>query len=488
MMCSTGPQVQVIGVLKAADNLRWLCRLAWIRGRGQQARQLALEAVRVLEQLPPGRELAMAYSTMSQLYMLAEDGAAAVEWGQHALRIAEPLGLTETIVHALNNIGTAELLMANSEGRAKLERSLRLALSHDLHEHVARAYLNLAYHSLVVRDYARFKPLVAEGLAHARKRDLDSDTLFAMAERSRANLEQGLWREAEDEASAVVRAAPGANSWLVAAAVVSSVQVRRGDSEIGPLLDEARARAWATGEVKQIAPISTARAEAAWLKGDLERVRDEVREAYALALRHPEPWRLGELGLWLWRAGALDRPLDGMALPYRLEISGDWRGAAAAWRRIGCPYEEALALAQGDHEAQLQALEILTGLGAAPAAAMIRRNLRANGARGIPRGPRAATRHNPVGLTSRQVAILALLAEDLSNKEIASQLRIAPKTVDHHVCAVLAKLEVSSRKQAARHAVTRALLAEGVDREQTDAWMAARARKLDPDRAGHRVC
>ena len=488
MMSVTGRQFQVIGVLKAADNLRWLSRLAWIRGRGQQARQLALEAVRVLEQLPPGRERAMAYSTMSQLYMLAEDGAAAVEWGQHALRIAEPLGLTETIVHALNNIGTAELLMANSEGRAKLERSLRLALSHDLHEHVARAYLNLAYHSLVVRDYARFEPLVAEGLAHARKHELDSDTLFAMAERSRANLEQGLWREAEDEASAVVRAAPGANCWLVAAAVVGSVQVRRGDLEIGPLLDEARERAWATGEVKQIAPISAARAEATWLKGDLERVRDEVREAYALALRHPEPWRLGELGLWLWRAGALDRPLDGMALPYRLEISGDWRGAAAAWRRIGCPYEEALALAQGDHEAQLQALDILTGLGAAPAAAMIRRNLRANGARGIPRGPRAATRHNPVGLTSRQVAILALLAEDLSNKEIASQLRIAPKTVDHHVCAVLAKLEVSSRKQAARHAVTRALLAEGADPAQTDAWMAAQALRLDPDRAGHRVC
>ena len=168
---------------------------------------------------------------------------------------------------------------------------------------------------------------------------------------------------------------------------------------------------------------------------------------------------MGELGLWMWRAGALDRPPEGMALPYRLEISGDWQAAAAAWRRLGCPYEESLALAHGDRPAQLRALEILTGLGAIPAAAMVRRNLRAEGARGIPRGPRAATRHNPLGLTTRQVDILALLAEDLSNKEIAARLRIAPKTVDHHVCAVLAKLEVSTRKQAARHPVTRALLA-----------------------------
>ena len=93
--------------------------------------------------------------------------------------------------------------------------------------------------------------------------------------------------------------------------------------------------------------------------------RDEVADAYELALRHPEPWRLGELGLWLWRAGALDRPSEGMALPYRLEIGGDWHGAAAAWRQLGCPYEEALALAQGDRPAQLRALDILTGLGAA---------------------------------------------------------------------------------------------------------------------------
>ena len=148
----------------------------------------------------------------------------------------------------------------------------------------------------------------------------------------------------------------------------------------------------------------------------------------------------------------------GHGLALRLEIGGDWQAAADKWRRIGCPYEEALALAQGDRPAQLRALDILTGLGAAPAAAMVRRNLRAEGARGIPRGPRAVTRHNPLGLTMRQVDILALLAEDLSNKEIAARLRIAPKTVNHHVCAILARLGVATRKQAARHPVTLALL------------------------------
>ena len=108
-------------LLKVGDNLRWLSRLAWIRGRGQDARQLATEAVQILEQLPPGPELAMAYSTMSQLHMLSEDSLAAVEWGQRALRIAEPLGLTETVVHALNNVGTAEL----HDGRPRGTREAR---------------------------------------------------------------------------------------------------------------------------------------------------------------------------------------------------------------------------------------------------------------------------------------------------------------------------------------------------------------------------
>jgi DNA-binding NarL/FixJ family response regulator len=82
---------------------------------------------------------------------------------------------------------------------------------------------------------------------------------------------------------------------------------------------------------------------------------------------------------------------------------------------------------------------------------VVRRKLRAESTQGIPRGPRAVTKNNPLGLTSRQIEILRLLAEDLSNKVIAQRLKISPKTVDHHVMAVLTKLGVATRKEAARH-------------------------------------
>ena len=167
-----------------------------------------------------------------------------------------------------------------------------------------------------------------------------------------------------------------------------------------------------------------------------------------MARAHHNPWFLGELAFWMWRARGLTEAPKGIAEPFALQIAGQWRAAAAAWERIGCPYERALALADGDEEAQRAALAIFERLGAGPAAEIVRRQLRAAGVRGLPRGPRPATRDNPLGLTNRQLEILLLLAEGLHNSEIAQRLTTSPKTIDHHVSAVLAKLDVSSRAQA----------------------------------------
>ena len=89
---------------------------------------------------------------------------------------------------------------------------------------------------------------------------------------------------------------------------------------------------------------------------------------------------------------------------------------------------------------------------AAPAAAVVARRLRERGARGLPRGPRRRTRENPAGLTSRELEVLALLTQGLSNAEIAQRLVLSEKTVGHHVSAVLRKLEVPSRARAAAKA------------------------------------
>ena len=157
----------------------------------------------------------------------------------------------------------------------------------------------------------------------------------------------------------------------------------------------------------------------------------------------------GELAAWLWRVGALGRIPADIAEPYAQEISGDWRGAASAWKMLGCPYEYASLLAwHGTEAEQREALTILDNLGAAPAARSLRRQMRVQGIRRIPRGVRTSTRQNSLGLTQREAEILALLTQGLRNTTIAKRLFVSTKTVEHHISAILAKLRVGSRTEA----------------------------------------
>jgi DNA-binding CsgD family transcriptional regulator len=171
----------------------------------------------------------------------------------------------------------------------------------------------------------------------------------------------------------------------------------------------------------------------------------------ASARERQESWAVGELLAWRRRTGIIDAVEgDEAAEPFRLEFAGEWEAAERAWRAIGCPYEAALALAAADDDAALRrAVADLRALGAHAAAARVARALRERGVRGIPDGPRATTRRNPAGLTARELEVLALVAEGLRNGEIAKQLFVSEKTVGHHVSAILRKLDVRTRGQAA---------------------------------------
>ena len=165
-----------------------------------------------------------------------------------------------------------------------------------------------------------------------------------------------------------------------------------------------------------------------------------------------DPWTLGSLSIWLARLAART-DLPSLPEPYALEIAGDHRGAAAAWEGLGRSYDAALALLGATDEAGLrEALATFDGLGAQAAAAAARRRMKEAGIRAIPRGPRAATRAAPAGLTAREQEVLALLADGLADREISERLVISERTVHHHVSAVLSKIGVSSRTAAAREA------------------------------------
>jgi DNA-binding CsgD family transcriptional regulator len=208
-----------------------------------------------------------------------------------------------------------------------------------------------------------------------------------------------------------------------------------------------------TGDLQRLWPIAAARAEAAWLRDQADAIPACVDATYELACELGLSWAIGELGLWRRRAGGIGDLPATAAEPWALHAAGRLRDAARAWQQLGAPYEAADALADSERPADLlEALRIFDELGAVVPGARVRRRLRARGVRGVPRGPRRTTVTHPAGLTPRQAEVLNLVARGLSDADIARHLHLSPKTVGHHVSAVLAKLDVSSRGEAAHRA------------------------------------
>jgi DNA-binding CsgD family transcriptional regulator len=444
---------------KVGLNLRWLSRLHWRRGEAEQAEHFANEAVRELESLPPGHELAMAYSTRSQLQMLHYHFDQAIEWGSRAIALADQLGEVETRIHALNNVGTALLFSDRPGGRQPMEESLALALEHGFHDHAGRAYTNFAEYAVVFKDFTLAERLLAEGIAYASRHDLDSAAQYLLGRQAQLRMEQGRFREAETIANGVMNLERlPLVMHLPALNVLGRVRVRLGDPSGPVLLQQALREGTATGEPQRILPVRLAMVEAAWLAEDVGASREHLTALAAMRIEDFNPWDIGELATW-WRrcqmATALPMPKTRIPSPRAAELRGDPATAATEWSRLGLPYEAALALMQvrgAEAEAALtQALVTLEEI-EGRAAATLARTLaqRAGIASHLPkprRGPYAAARRHPLGLTQNEQQVLALIAQGLTNKEVARRLSRSPRTVEHQFSAVLGKLNAANRME-----------------------------------------
>jgi DNA-binding CsgD family transcriptional regulator/tetratricopeptide (TPR) repeat protein len=425
-------------------------------GRTPEAEPVVREAVGLLEPLGLSRELARAYAARCQFCMIVADLEGAVAWGSKAIALAERLGDTETLVHALASVGTAMLHAGLPDGEEKLEHSLRLARRAGLDGDAGRAFNNLVAGALVSRAYGLAERFVEEGIEYCEDRGLDLWRQLLLANQIKLELDRGRWDNAVDSGASLLRDPSCAlGPRLEALVAIALVRARRGDPGVWEFLDEALALSEPTGEDYMIGQVIAARAEAAWLQARSADAAQGTDSALRLAVNRDDPWAVGELACWRWRAGLRDQlPAGAAAEPYALSIAGEWSDAARLWREIGCPYEAALALGDADDDVPLrQALAQLQGLGARAAAAIVARRLRARGARGLPRGPRTRTRENPAGLTGRELEVLALLADGLRNAQIAERLVVSEKTVHHHVSAILRKLAVRTRGEAGAAAV-----------------------------------
>jgi DNA-binding CsgD family transcriptional regulator/tetratricopeptide (TPR) repeat protein len=440
---------------RQGDALRLRSGLLVCVGRTAEARVAANDAVAVLEQVPPGRELARAYGSLSHVSMLADESEETVEWGLRAIELAERVGDTQALVHALNNVGVVELSSGDPAGREKLERSLALAEQAGLVTDAGRAYINLTATLARRQEWAEADRYIEAGIEYCRDHGLEAWLNNLTAGKAESELFQARWEDAAATADAILNGPPSAvvSSRFDALTVLGLVRARRGEMEYQPLLDEALEIARSVGDLQFLVPISAARAEAALLEGKAEAVVLETDAALANAIDLGEPSFVGALATWRRRAGIEEEVSSEASEPYASELAGEHVHAADLWTELGCPYEAAFALAgAGDDPALRRSLDEFRRLGAEAAAAIVARRLRERGARGLPRGPRPRTRENAAGLTAREVEVLQLVTEGLRNADIAERLFLSEKTVGHHVSAILRKLEVRTRGEASAKA------------------------------------
>ena len=451
---------QLGDVRKQADGLSRLTVLYTNLGRNADAEACGRRALELLEPLPPGPELAYACRTQSFLRMVARDNDEAIDWGRRAMALSERFGDRVGVASALNSIGSATIHIDYEAGCALLERSRQVAREAGSDLMIVNADSNLGSASGEVHRFERAERYLANGIAQAV--ECEMDPAYLQSWRAICLVHLGRWDDAGELANAVLDRNPdSAIARNMAQLALGRLRARRGDAGAWSALDEALRLADESGHLQRVAPVRAARAEAAWLDGDRARCIAEARAAYELAAARRHAWFVGELAYWLARAPARASscPTTRRA-PYALQVSGDWRGAAAAWSELKCPYEQARALAAGDPAAQREALALFDRLGARPAADALRQAMRAGGAAGVPRGPRATTRANPFGLTAREVDILGLVAQGLTNAQIGARRHVSMRTVDHHVASILAKLQAGSRDAAAQVAREHGLLAQ----------------------------
>ena len=439
---------------------RWLSRLSWFLGRGDDALRYGDLAVTTLEALPAGHELAMAWSNRAQLAMLAGDRDTTTRWARRAVELARTLGDVEVETHALNNWGTAETLDGETvDGLARLRHSLDVALAADLHEHAARAYTNLGAVVVQLRRFAEADRELASGIAYCAERDLDSWRLYMSAWKAASALHQGRLREADDLARGVLRD-PGVApvSRMPALIVAGTVAVRRGEDHATALLDEARDLASGSREAQRIVPAALARVEHAWTTGETERVLTELEAIEDLDPSALDAFVRGQVLWWRRTAGVADGAASDVPEALALMMSGDLPAAAAVWASEGSAWWQALSLALSpDLDDARAGVDSLAAMGAEGTRQALLRERHRQGL-AVPRGPRRSTRDNPGGLTPRELEVLALLAEGLTNAELAGRLFLSEKTVDHHVSAVLRKLGEPTRARAVAAALGKGLL------------------------------
>jgi DNA-binding NarL/FixJ family response regulator len=434
------------------DDLRWLSRLLQPLGRAAEAIDAAHASLRLLEGLGPSPQLAWSLINMAHISALELDPACA-DYATRAHALGRELQDPAVDIRARGYTALTEVF-SRGTGWDELEAVWHEALdTQGLEEHAAVLSVLIYWYGVLRCELVRAEGYLAEASRFCDDHDLGMFSSLLTAATTLAALYRGDWDLAARNAEQIVtRPELSPQHRVLPLVTLALLRARRGQPSPAPAADEAGVGDQ-HGDLVHLGVVWAARAEVAWLAGDDERAAAEARAGLAASGERADPWVVGSLRRWIRLAGGTIEAADGdVPTPFDLEVGGQWESAAQEWTERGCSYDAALALLGGDMTAVKSALDTFRRLGAKAAARRAQQRLGVLRER-TPRTRQADKLSDPHALTGRQRQVFDLLAAGRSNPEIAAELHISPKTVGHHVEAILAKLGVQNRTHAVAYAL-----------------------------------
>ncbi len=435
---------------KQGESETLLGRVYWSSGASSTAEAALTRAFQLLEGNPPDALFLAALVFQTELAMLRGYQNEAAALGCRASDLADSLGDVASRIHIMISLGTGLLLQGSESGRLMIEECSGLARERGEDAAIDRGWVFLAATAIHRFDFHRAEPVLAEGIAWAREHDFDRTEQCLTALGALMNLHRSSWPAAESTTLELNSdtAEPGIEQ-CVSLAVLGRLRARTGAVGSGELLADACQLAAQSDNIFYLNTAFAAGAEGAWLAGDRERAIDLAFSVLPRAIDSGNEWWVGDLALILSQAGIENLPLDACAPPFRMQIEGDLTAAAAAWTDLGCRYQAAVALMDGDNASLCRAHRIFEDLGARPMLERTKRLIEERGVRTEDPVPTIAdVADTPFGITPREREVLALLADGLSDRDIADNLYIGSGTVRSHLTSLFSKLGVKSRTAA----------------------------------------
>jgi len=440
-----------------ARTLTTAARVNRLFAHPQKSLDYAAESVAILGPLGPSTDLARSESLRAFLeWIYSDKDAAILELVNQAMATAEAVDDDEAMMHALNIKGN----LIHSHGDIG-----GMSLIEEAHERAAHAgdrwgqiiaLITMAAMSGDVRDVGRAADFAQRARDTAARYEIRTLEVDGQAMYSEFLLWKGEWAAAEDAATETLGSNPKVES--LAWRVLGSIQARRGRGEARTAILRMWEFALPAEGLTVLDTAAAALAEYIWLSEDRDpEIIERLEKVLAEGIAKGTPWPSGAFAFWMWKLGLLDNVPEGTADFYGWIIEGEYQKSAEFWRERGIPYEEGLALMHGTEAEQIEAIHLFEDLGATATANKVRRALSDQGVN-VPRGKSRATREHAAGLTVRQAEVLELLAEGLTNTEIADELFVSQRTVENHVSAVLMKLDVPGREAAVDAARTQGIL------------------------------